>query len=111
MSTGTIRHSSQSARATRRPVLGWKVRPSSSGAATVRRSRTAGDPSHDEPAFDFLGAADSTATRPSRGTVWPAAAIPELPFGGVKKSGHGREKGFEALYEFSASKTVVINHG
>ncbi|WP_374634769.1 aldehyde dehydrogenase family protein [Paracoccus sp. (in: a-proteobacteria)] len=31
----------------------------------------------------------------------------ELPFGGVRKSGHGREKGFVALYEFSRLKTVV----
>jgi aldehyde dehydrogenase (NAD+) len=34
----------------------------------------------------------------------------ELPFGGVKSSGHGREKGFEALYGFSALKTVAIKH-
>ncbi|WP_417586358.1 aldehyde dehydrogenase family protein [Pararhodobacter oceanensis] len=35
----------------------------------------------------------------------------ELPFGGVGKSGHGREKGFEALYGFSALKTVATWHG
>jgi aldehyde dehydrogenase (NAD+) len=35
----------------------------------------------------------------------------ELPFGGVGKSGHGREKGFEALYGFSALKTVAAWHG
>lgn len=34
----------------------------------------------------------------------------ELPFGGFGKSGHGREKGVEALYEFSALKTLVISH-
>ena len=35
----------------------------------------------------------------------------ELPFGGVKSSGHGREKGFEALYGFTTLKTVAIRHG
>ncbi len=35
----------------------------------------------------------------------------ELPFGGVGKSGHGREKGFEALYGFSQLKTVAAYHG
>ena len=35
----------------------------------------------------------------------------ELPFGGVGKSGHGREKGFEALYGFSSLKTIAAWHG
>lgn len=34
----------------------------------------------------------------------------ELPFGGFRKSGHGREKGFEALKEYTVAKTVVIDH-
>jgi aldehyde dehydrogenase (NAD+) len=35
----------------------------------------------------------------------------ELPFGGSRLSGHGREKGIEALYGFSAVKTVAAWHG
>ena len=35
----------------------------------------------------------------------------ELPFGGIGLSGHGREKGFEALYGFSVLKTVATLHG
>lgn len=40
-----------------------------------------------------------------------AGAGIELPFGGSGKSGHGREKGFAALHEFTKSKTLVFNHG
>ncbi len=34
----------------------------------------------------------------------------ELPFGGVKSSGYGREKGLEALAGFTTLKTVAIQH-
>ncbi len=40
-----------------------------------------------------------------------AAGGVELPFGGVKSSGYGREKGLEALLGFTTLKTVAIAHG
>ena len=40
-----------------------------------------------------------------------AGAGIELPFGGMKKSGHGREKGFAAMDEYCATKTIVMRHG
>jgi aldehyde dehydrogenase (NAD+) len=40
-----------------------------------------------------------------------AAGGVELPFGGTGQSGHGREKGFEALYAFTSLKTVAAYHG
>lgn len=35
----------------------------------------------------------------------------ELPFGGTKRSGHGREKGLLALEDVSSTKTLVQFHG
>lgn len=40
-----------------------------------------------------------------------AAGGVELPFGGVKSSGYGREKGLEALLGFTTLKTVALRHG
>ena len=56
-----------------------------------------------------------TARRVKSGQVfinnYGAGGGVELPFGGYKSSGYGREKGFEALYGFTVLKTVAARHG
>ena len=45
------------------------------------------------------------------GMLWinqPAAAFPEMPFGGVKDSGYGSEGGFEALEAYLINKSVSV---
>ncbi|WNY28432.1 NAD/NADP-dependent betaine aldehyde dehydrogenase [Methanimicrococcus stummii] len=45
------------------------------------------------------------------GIVWVnqhAKVLPELPFGGVKESGFGRENGYETLNDYLETKTVIF---
>jgi aldehyde dehydrogenase (NAD+) len=38
---------------------------------------------------------------------YPTGSV-ETPFGGYKQSGHGREKGLEALHHYTQTKTVIV---
>ncbi|MGD6741839.1 aldehyde dehydrogenase family protein [Streptomyces sp. BH106] len=41
--------------------------------------------------------------------AWRSSLI-ETPFGGYKQSGHGREKGLQALHEYTQLKSVIVTY-
>jgi betaine-aldehyde dehydrogenase len=56
----------------------------------------------------------STSRRIRAGTVWVNTFLegyPELPFGGFKESGQGREVGRFAIEEFTELKTIQLHIG
>ena len=58
-----------------------------------------------------IGNAGKAAREIKAGMIWinqHLAAPPEVPFGGVKSSGIGRENGVRALLEFLDEKTLII---
>jgi succinate-semialdehyde dehydrogenase/glutarate-semialdehyde dehydrogenase len=61
--------------------------------------------------------AQAVAERLEAGMVWlnqPTGSSPELPFGGVKRSGYGRELSDLAMSEFSNRlllRTVPVRQG
>lgn len=59
-----------------------------------------------------LQRAHRVADRLSTGMVWINCykrVNPGSPFGGVRNSGHGRDMGFEAALDYTASKSVWVN--
>ncbi|MET3811482.1 aldehyde dehydrogenase [Arthrobacter sp. UYEF3] len=59
-----------------------------------------------------LGRAHRVADRIEAGTVWVntyRVSQAQAPFGGVKQSGYGRERGLEAIEEYLTTKNVMIN--
>lgn len=50
----------------------------------------------------------------SAGTVWVNIwmdGFPEMPFGGMRQSGVGREQGPDAINEFTETKSVLLHQG
>jgi succinate-semialdehyde dehydrogenase/glutarate-semialdehyde dehydrogenase len=61
-----------------------------------------------------IARARALASRIETGSVWintPSSTAPELPFGGVKRSGYGRELSQFGIKEFVNQKMVVVANG
>ncbi|WP_081736748.1 aldehyde dehydrogenase [Arthrobacter sp. MA-N2] len=61
---------------------------------------------------DNLGRAHRVAEKIVAGTVWVntyRSSAAQAPFGGVGRSGHGRERGEEALDEYLRTKNVMVD--
>ncbi len=61
-----------------------------------------------------LARAEEAAHRLDCGYTWvnsPTKVYDELPFGGLKQSGYGKEHGLEALDYYTETKSVVMRHG
>ena len=61
-----------------------------------------------------LDRARSVADRLEAGMVWvnqPTASFPDLPFGGVKRSGYGRELSELGMFEFANRRLVAHGAG
>ena len=61
-----------------------------------------------------LDRAERAAAELECGYTWvnsPTKVYDELPFGGVKASGYGKEHGSEALDHYSDLKAVVVRRG
>ena len=59
-----------------------------------------------------LSRAHRTAERIASGMVWINSykrVNPGSPFGGMGKSGYGREMGFEAMHEYTDAKSIWVN--
>jgi succinate-semialdehyde dehydrogenase/glutarate-semialdehyde dehydrogenase len=63
--------------------------------------------------WDNIERAKALASRIETGAIWIntfASTAPDLPFGGVKRSGYGRELSQLGIKEFVNQKLVLVNN-